>query len=315
MTKNNPKISVIVPIYNAEKHLHRCIDSILNQTFTDLEVLLINDGSTDSSGCICNEYAKKDFRVRVFHKENGGVASARNVGLENMQGDFVIHCDSDDFITPNMLDAMYKHILHNNADILICDFYYLNKSNKKQYRVQKPTSFNGQGIISDMLLGRLHGSTWNKLVRTDIIKENNLLFIDKVDYCEDLLFNTQVLCLTNSVCYLPQAFYNYCYNPTSIVQNINKNKVDSIIKYIDLLHEKLSPNFKQELAIHTLQMKKNILNSRVYSYDFVRSYYEEYNSLYKESNLHIYYKILFFFLFKKWDFLVNVLHKVTQLKK
>ena len=98
-----PLVSIIVPVYKAEQWLHRCVDSILAQTMTDFELLLINDGSPDKSGEICDEYAAKDSRVRVFHKENGGVSSARQMGLDNVTGEYVIHCDPDDWIEPNML--------------------------------------------------------------------------------------------------------------------------------------------------------------------------------------------------------------------
>lgn len=108
MNNSKPTISVIVPVYNAEKYLHRCVDSILSQTFTDFEVLLINDGSTDTSGVICDEYAQKDARVRVFHKENGGVSSARNVGIKNMRGLYSIHVDSDDWVEPSYLKDLYS---------------------------------------------------------------------------------------------------------------------------------------------------------------------------------------------------------------
>lgn len=98
-----PKVSIIVPVYKAEKYLNRCIDSILAQTFTDWELLLIDDGSTDRSGDICDEYAKKDTRIRVFHKENGGVSSARNLGLDSAQGEWVTFIDADDYILPDFL--------------------------------------------------------------------------------------------------------------------------------------------------------------------------------------------------------------------
>ena len=100
-------ISVIVPVYNTEKYLHRCVDSILAQTFTDFELLLIDDGSTDSSGAICDEYAQKDSRVRVFHKENGGVSSARNLGLDKAKGKWVTFVDSDDWIKESFLNKLY----------------------------------------------------------------------------------------------------------------------------------------------------------------------------------------------------------------
>ena len=103
MTNQSPKISVIVPVYNVQKYLSRCIDSILAQTFTDFELLLINDGSKDNSGKMCDEYAKKDTRIHVFHKENGGVSSARNLGLENVQGEWITFIDSDDYLNINFL--------------------------------------------------------------------------------------------------------------------------------------------------------------------------------------------------------------------
>ena len=105
---NSPKISIIVPVYNAEKYLHRCIDSILTQTFGDFELLLIDDGSTDKSGRICDDYVSKDHRIRIFHKQNGGVASARELGIIQAVGKYSIHVDADDWIESNMLEEMYK---------------------------------------------------------------------------------------------------------------------------------------------------------------------------------------------------------------
>lgn len=124
MIKNNPKISVIVPIYNAEKYLHRCIDSILNQTFTDFEVLLINDGSTDSSGSICDEYAKKDSRVRVFHKENGGVSLARNIGIDKALGLWTLFVDSDDWLDLGTFSLIVNENQTANADLY--HYYFIS---------------------------------------------------------------------------------------------------------------------------------------------------------------------------------------------
>ena len=109
MGNTNPKISVIIPVYNAEKYLRRCVDSILAQIFTDFELLLIDDGSKDKSGVICDEYAKKDNRVKVFHKENGGVSSARNLGLDNARGEWIGFIDSDDMVKPEYLDGLIRY--------------------------------------------------------------------------------------------------------------------------------------------------------------------------------------------------------------
>ena len=129
---NNPKISIIVPIYNAEKYLSRCLDSILSQTFCDFEVLLIDDGSTDMSSNICEQYGLKDNRFRIYHKKNEGVAVARQWGLDQAIGKFVIHVDSDDWLEPNMLQDMSLCIMNEDADILICD-YYVNTNYNQMY--------------------------------------------------------------------------------------------------------------------------------------------------------------------------------------
>ena len=118
-----PKVSIIVPVYKAEAYLHRCVDSILAQTFTDFELLLIDDGSPDRSGEICDEYAQKDSRIRVIHKENGGVSSARQRGLDEAVGEYTIHVDSDDWVEPNMLEELYKKAKQDDADIVICDYF------------------------------------------------------------------------------------------------------------------------------------------------------------------------------------------------
>ena len=123
-----PKVSIIVPVYKAEKYLNRCIDSILAQTFTDFELLLIDDGSPDRSGEICDEYAKKDSRIRVIHKENGGVSSARQRGLDESVGEYTMHADPDDWVEPEMLDELYKKAKEEDADMVICDFFYEYKT-------------------------------------------------------------------------------------------------------------------------------------------------------------------------------------------
>ena len=124
---SKPVVSIIVPVYNTEKFLHRCIDSILTQTYTDFELLLIDDGSKDSSGTICDEYAAKDVRVRVFHKENGGVSSARNMGLDNARGEWITFVDSDDWIDDNYLEALYGACIVSGSDIVFCGFRVVDK--------------------------------------------------------------------------------------------------------------------------------------------------------------------------------------------
>ena len=158
-----PKISIIVPIYNAEYQIRCLLDSLLLQTWSHFEVLLINDGSTDESGAICDAYAEKDHRFKVIHKENGGVSAARQTGIEAVSGEYVIHADADDWVEPEMLHDLYEKAILADADIVFCDFYVENNGNSV-YRKQEPPSFSPEVVLRAMFQ-RLHGSCWNKLVR------------------------------------------------------------------------------------------------------------------------------------------------------
>ena len=183
-----PKVSIIVPVYNAEKYLHRCVESILSQTFLEYELLLIDDGSPDRSGEICDEYAQKDNRIHVFHKENGGVASARQFGLEHAQGEFVIHADPDDYVESSMLEELYECAKKNQADLVICDFFV----DDDKYSKQEPSGENHMIVLKD-LFQRLHGSCWNKLVRRSCYEKFNITFSQNLSFCEDLTFWVKLL--------------------------------------------------------------------------------------------------------------------------
>jgi glycosyltransferase involved in cell wall biosynthesis len=225
-----PKISVIIPVYKAEKYIHKCIDSLLKQTFTDYEIILINDGSPDSSGKICDEYAKLDKRIRAFHKENGGVSSARQCGIDNARGEYTIHVDPDDWVESQMLDELYIKAKKDNVDMLICDFYE-HDLNGERYIVQKPTRLICDSVLCDMFLF-LHGSTWNKLIKRDCIIENNVKFDLDLSFCEDLYFNANLLLCNIKVSYLNKAFYHYerTENQNSIANPQNKTIIDFIEK-------------------------------------------------------------------------------------
>lgn len=231
-----PKISVIVPVYNAEKFLHRCIDSILAQTFSDIEILLINDGSTDSSGKICDEYALIDARVRVFHKENGGVSSARNVGIKNMIGEYSIHVDSDDWIEPDMYEEMHAKAIEENADMVICDFF-IESNQSKRISSQCPMALNSKVISENLLEGKIHGSLCNKLIRTKIIHDNEIYFKEDIIIKEDLLFNLEFLQKVRLIYYLSKAYYHYVTIKGSLTFSVDINKAIASLNYIQCLKE------------------------------------------------------------------------------
>ncbi|MBC5646518.1 glycosyltransferase family 2 protein [Parabacteroides sp. BX2] len=212
----NPKVSVIVPVYKAEAYLYRCVDSLLVQTFTNFEILLIDDGSPDRSGEICDEYARKDTRVRVFHKENGGVSSARQCGLDNAVGEYTIHADPDDWVEPDMLEELYIKAIESDADMLICDFF-INAGNKQIYCNQEPTILNHERVMCE-LFQHLHGSCGNKLIKRACYNMYDVRFPEKISFCEDLYTNVSLLKNDIKIAYLSKAFYHY-------VQNINSNSI------------------------------------------------------------------------------------------
>ena len=172
-----PKISVIVPVYNTEKYLHRCIDSILSQTFTDFELLLIDDGSKDSSGVICDEYAAKDSRVRVFHKENGGVSSARNLGLDNAKGDRITFVDADDWVENKYIENLFEKSL---GDVDLVFSYATIYNGCSSYKENYPSRII-EACDLDLLFKEndlhWHTSPWAKLYRRYLIELNNIRFI------------------------------------------------------------------------------------------------------------------------------------------
>lgn len=171
----SPKISVIVPVFNTEKYLHRCIDSILSQTFTDFELLLIDDGSMDASGAICDEYAKKDTRVRTFHKENGGVSSARNLGLDEAKGEWITFADSDDWVGADWLE-IYEPYLEKNDTLIAQGLDYNTISDRSKYL---HIGIDFKGDIKEGLLALptyMFGSPVNKLFFRNIIEQNSIKF-------------------------------------------------------------------------------------------------------------------------------------------
>lgn len=205
---NSPVISIIIAVYNAESYLSKGIEDILAQTFSNFEILLVDDGSTDTTVKICDRYANKDTRIRVFHEQHQGVAHARQKGIENVQGEYTIHIDADDKITPTMLEEMYNAAKGANADFLICDYMEVN-NNGTFYHAQRPTSLTPEGLVNDMTRRKLYGALWNKLIRTSCFQDNKVGFREDLNMSEDMFFVFDVLPYCSKIVYLPKAFYSY----------------------------------------------------------------------------------------------------------
>jgi len=186
------KISIIIPVYNAEKHLDMCVDSIVNQTYKNIEIILVNDGSSDNSGAVCDKWAKVDPRIKVIHKQNGGVSSARNSGLEVATGDYVGFVDSDDSVKPNWIYDLIEMNSGFNADLIT--FGVERISNSKITAVESMPSFKASG--RDQLsayfcrfFDDIFGSVCAKIYRTQIITDFNLRFDETLSLNEDAFFD------------------------------------------------------------------------------------------------------------------------------
>lgn len=268
----NPKISIIVPVYKAEKHIGKCIKSILNQTFNDYELLLINDGSPDNSGKICNEYAKQDSRIKVFHKGNGGVSSARQFGIDQAKGEYSIHVDADDWIEEGMLKDMYNFACQTNADIIFADYYH----NNNQYISQNILNLNKYEILNAIISGELMGVLWNKLIKTQLYSLYNIKFPKEINYCEDVWVVTQLLCKPITVSYLNKAYYHYMDNSQSITRNITYDIIQQRIQYVkDIKALLASYNLSFSLLRYKSSIKYSMLKCESISYSTYSQTYPE----------------------------------------
>ena len=204
----SPKVSGIVAAYNAESFIRRCLDSLLAQTMKDCEVIVVDDGSTDGTAEIVDSYVAKDGRVRVIHKENGGVASARQAGLDAAQGEYTIHADADDWVDAEMLSALCRKAEEVGADMVICDYFAILPWGQVQYCKQRPSNMNHLSIMGQMM-GGLYGSLWNKLIRRDCYERFHICFREDVKVCEDQLVVMSILAHPVHVSYVNEAFYHY----------------------------------------------------------------------------------------------------------
>ncbi|MGN1267688.1 MAG: glycosyltransferase [Dorea sp.] len=217
----NPMVSIIVPVYNAEKSICRCIDSILNQEYTDFELLLMDDGSTDSSGSICDEYAKNDSRVKVIHKENSGVSDTRNQALDLARGKYLQFLDSDDWITPNATKLFVEAAEGNNCDLVIADFYRVIGE-----RVSHKGDIEQEGVMtleeyaSHMIENPAdfyYGVLWNKFFRRDIVEKYHLRMDASISWCEDFMFNLEYIRHSEIFYALQVPIYYYVKTKGSLV--------------------------------------------------------------------------------------------------
>lgn len=219
-TQKTTVVSIIVPIYNKEKYLTECVDSILQQTFKDFELILVDDGSKDSSWSIINEYAEKDKRVIPIHQENEGVSVARNTGLDNAHGKWICFVDADDYLPKDGIQILVEHAENSNADIINA-----NATRIEGNLQSKIFNFKNE-VIKDNIYSRLvHFAPWAQLFKRSIIETNHLRYVKGLAYSEDNVFILHYSLYATSIEFVNDSVYNYRINPDSAIQNTDHEKV------------------------------------------------------------------------------------------
>lgn len=231
-----PKVSIVIPVYNAQKYLHKCIDSILNQTFLDFEVLLIDDGSKDTSAEICDEYALRDSRVKVCHIPNSGVSAARNKGIELASGTHIAFVDADDWIENIFLERFDEILSYDKIDLIVCGYCYEYVSNKPLQYYSLPnqkakTKIQLGEVIPELEYNRMLSSVWGKLYRRDIIVNNKLSFDTTISFGEDTIFTWSYLFLVDSIAVTNTIGYHYVqYDELTLTKKVYGYDITKKIK-------------------------------------------------------------------------------------
>jgi glycosyltransferase involved in cell wall biosynthesis len=234
------KISLIIPVYNVEKYINQCLDSVINQTYTNIQIILVDDGSTDGCPRICDEYKEKDTRIEVIHKKNGGLADARNAGLRIATGDYIGYVDSDDYIHPKMYEILIKSCIENKSEISMCRFQiFENTATEHDYAQINTKTFTSDEILSAYINENteelITPSVWCKLFKKEIVEE---LKFPTGKLCEDIVYTTKAFRKADKIMYLDAELYYYRQRMGSIM-NDNSVLVKRIQQEIEQYNDRL----------------------------------------------------------------------------
>lgn len=273
-------ISVIIPVFNVEEYIRECLESLLNQTYKDLQLIIVDDGSTDSSVSILNEYKSKFDDITLLSQKNQGVSVARNLALNYVKGEYTLYIDSDDFLRKDMLELMYRKAEKSNADIIICEYFiYYSKDHKKntieQYAVDDSKAYKSDEVIDMMLNYDLQGQLWNKLFKTNLLKRNNFKFEDG-RFIQDVFPVFKIICKSNNIVFINKALYYYRQRATSTVHKKNDKLTNdyyfamtSILNYVESENIKVKGNslkiFRAKVLSHFIAHYTNADKKNTYT--------------------------------------------------
>lgn len=342
---SSPKISIIIPIYGVERYLNRCIDSVLNQTYYNLEVILVDDGSPDNCPQICDEYSRKDSRIKVIHKKNAGLGFARNSGLDIATGEYIAFVDADDYIATNMYEVLYDESDNGRVDAVFSStiFYDLNNRCRIRMDVERRVEFSGKEEIDSFLLDyvapnpesntdvKYMTSVWRAIYKRKVIEDNYIRFVSERQYLsEDIPFNIDFISSSSRIVYLPDAFYYYCSNDVSLSNTNPIDKIDKLPEYFRLIECKLKNLYIQEKYIlHFYRMillylrnaiicdyiscKKEKLKWKVqFRKRISESYYVEVMAKYPFRRMPFKFQVFNYFLKSRNAVLVYLLLRISQ---
>lgn len=263
----NDTVSVIVAIFNIKRYLNRCIKSIVNQTYSNLDIILVDDGSTDGCSGICDEWSKKDSRITVIHKKNGGLSSARNAGMKQANGEYVCFVDGDDFIEDKLIASSYKEAINNDADVVIYSNYIVNNERKKKDSLTSSKKVYSEGEIMSLLFNECIGtlpnhksdydvgfSPWGRLCKRKLLIDNSIQFkSERVFIYEDLMFLLDLMPVTKKAVVLNEPLYDYCENADSLTRKPDPTRFKRIkeqyfyLKNNPFYHKEIFSNYNTEL--------------------------------------------------------------------
>lgn len=280
------KVSVIIPVYRVEKFIEKCAASLFSQTLDDVEFIFVDDASPDNSMAVLEEciqqYPQRKAQIRMLtHKENKGLPAARNTGLAAASGEYVFHCDSDDFVEPDMLETLYDEAKKKDADIVWCD-WYLSFEHNERY-MKQPDYATPMEALKAMLAGLMKFNVWNKLVRRRLYADNQISFPAGYAMGEDMTMML-LFAVAGRVAYVPQAFYHYVkLNTEAYSQNFSLNHLESVkhnIRTVELfLHSRLGNVLDLEIACMKLEAKfPFLMSSRKEMYRLWERTYPEANA-------------------------------------
>lgn len=261
-----PLVTIIVPVWNVEPYIRKCLDSLLCQTYSHTEIILVDDGSPDNSGKICNDYAVRDERVHVVHQSNKGVSVARQKGLDAAAGEWVIHVDPDDYVEPDMIETLVAKAVEDKADMVTCNFY-INEGQKVTRHYE-----GHDDLLRKMLQQEIEFSLWNVLVRRSFVKEHHVSFTPSwLCHNEDHLFIIRCLAAGAVPTHLDRAFYHYMVRGNSLVTTRSKKAFSSIKAYISELENLVESQEYDDL----FRLKRY-----AYIYAYESRYFEEMQNLF-----------------------------------